>query len=72
MLRSLSFTTVALALGVLTTPASAAPGSNLKGIEAGTGTSVTEQSAIVAAGGEMVSAVAGGSTTVTVMDRAST
>src|SRR6476660_679100 len=43
MLRSLSFTTVALALGVLTTPASAAPGSNLKGIEAGTGTSVTEQ-----------------------------
>jgi hypothetical protein len=42
MLRSLSFTTVALALGVLTTPASAAPGSNLKGIEAGTGTSVTE------------------------------
>jgi hypothetical protein len=41
MLRSLSFTTVALALGVLTTPASAAPG--LKGIEAGTGTSVTEQ-----------------------------
>jgi hypothetical protein len=43
MLRSLSFTTVALALGVLTMPASAAPGSNLKGIEAGTGTSVTEQ-----------------------------
>ena len=43
MLRSLSFTTVALALGVLTMPASAAPGSNLKGIEVGTGTSVTEQ-----------------------------
>jgi hypothetical protein len=43
MLRSLSFTIVALVLGVLTTPASAAPGSNLKGIEAGIGTSVTEQ-----------------------------
>ena len=43
MLRSLSFTTVVLALGVLTIPASAAPGSNLKGIEAATGTSVTEQ-----------------------------
>jgi hypothetical protein len=43
MLRSLSFTTVALALGVLTTPASAALGSNLKGIETGSGASVTEQ-----------------------------
>jgi hypothetical protein len=43
MLKSLSFTTAIFALGILATPASAAPASGLQGAEAGTGASATEQ-----------------------------
>jgi hypothetical protein len=43
MLKALSFTTLVLALGVLTAPASAAPVSGLKGIESGTNASAADQ-----------------------------
>lgn len=43
MLKSLSFATVVLAFGALSAPALAAPASGLKGIEATTTSSLTEQ-----------------------------
>jgi hypothetical protein len=43
MLKSLSITTVLLAFGALSAPALAAPASGLKGIEAATTSSLTEQ-----------------------------
>ncbi len=43
MLKSLSLSAIAIALAVLATPASAAPASGLKGIDAGTSTSLAEQ-----------------------------
>jgi len=43
MLKSLSFATVVLAVGALSAPALAAPASGLKGIEATTTSSLTEQ-----------------------------
>ena len=43
MLKSLSFTTVVLALGMFATPSMAAPASGLKGLEAGQSAPVAEQ-----------------------------